>query len=97
MVQEAGDSDYNVLSQAKAGVGTGKSGTPGEGERCAEHAASGQHALGVSFEAVPCQYVSRLEEAEIKGHIILRKGEWTVEIRNGTEEELLSRILEVLQ
>ena len=48
-----------------------------------------------TFEAVPCS-VARAAEDISNAQIILQKGEWKLEIRNGTDILLLRQILEVL-
>lgn len=56
----------------------------------------GENYPAAVFEAVPCR-ASHPEELSGKVQITLRKGEWTLEIRNGAEGELLRQIIEVLQ
>ena len=48
-----------------------------------------------TFEAIPCS-VSQAAEDISNAQIVLRKGEWKMEIRNGADILLLRQILEVL-
>ena len=50
----------------------------------------------VSFEPVPCREAQPADAAET-AQIILRKGEWSIEIRNGADVTLLRQVLELLR
>ena len=48
-----------------------------------------------TFEAIPCSALQAADEIS-HAQIVLQKGEWKLEIRNGADILLLRRILEVL-
>lgn len=50
----------------------------------------------VNFEPVPYHETRRADAVEA-AHIILRKGEWSIEIRNGADVTLLHQVLELLR
>ena len=50
----------------------------------------------VNFEPVPYHEVQQSDAVEA-AQIILRKGEWSIEIRNGADVALLRQVLELLR
>lgn len=50
----------------------------------------------VNFEPVPYYEVQQADAVEA-AQIILRKGEWSIEIRNGADVTLLRQVLEMLR
>ena len=50
----------------------------------------------VNFEPVPYREAQQAEAVEA-AQIILRKGEWSIEIRNGADVALLRQVLELLR
>ena len=50
----------------------------------------------VTFEPVPYYETQRTDAAKT-AQIILRKGEWSIEIRNGADVTLLRQVLEMLR
>lgn len=50
----------------------------------------------VNFEPVPYHEVQQADAVEA-AQIILRKGEWSIEIRNGADVTLLRQVLELLR
>jgi hypothetical protein len=50
----------------------------------------------VNFEPVPYREAQQADAVEA-AQIILRKGEWSIEIRNGADVTLLRQVLEMLR
>ena len=50
----------------------------------------------VNFEPVPYREAQQTDAVEA-AQIILRKGEWSIEIRNGADVTLLRQVLEMLR
>ena len=76
-------------------MGTGKQKTAREKHRIADDP-GGRKAVGSSKLPVPYREAQQADAVEA-AQIILRKGEWSIEIRNGADVTLLRQVLEMLR
>lgn len=55
-----------------------------------------KHLVPVNFEPIPYRKAPQADDVET-AQIILRKGEWSIEIRNGADVTLPRQVLELLR